>query len=63
MTAQDVSPAERLMAAKRHLAQADRAWPRLTADSRRPFPAWSSVEPAAEMDETSLEKLAISWTG
>jgi hypothetical protein len=76
MTVQSVSYAERLVAAKQHLAPspvsarsradeiaADRAWPSLVADSRRPSLAWSSTAAVPEADEASLVKLAISWTG
>jgi hypothetical protein len=63
MNLQSVSHAERLAAAKQHLAMTDRAWPSLMADSRRPSLAWNCPEPAPAADEMSLVKLAISWTG
>ena len=63
MTVQSVSYAERLVAAKQHLAMADRAWPSLVADSRRPSLAWSQPEAVADLDDPTLVKLALSWMG
>lgn len=63
MNAPSVSHAERRAATQQHLAQIDRAWPRLVADSRRPSLAWRLPPAASERDEPALMKLAISCCG
>lgn len=65
MNTQLVSHAERLAAARQHLAKAvDQAWRMSRVESRSlacPRPA--ELAPAAAPLETSLEKLALSWLG